>query len=73
MSKFSDIFKIGSAIGKQFLPPAGGTILDVVNEQLEKNAPSNAADAVVALAKNDHDQDVAILALHERLKALESK
>jgi hypothetical protein len=84
MSKFSDIFNIASTVGKQFLPPVGGAILDEVNQTLNKpgSGPQSAAavDALQALAADNDEQTKAILAmshviadLTERLKKLESK
>lgn len=79
-NKFRDILKIGTGIGKQFAPGAVGSILDVVNKGLnDKNDPAN-EEAIKALAVDNDSQNeqinsmtAAILALHERIKKLESK
>lgn len=74
--KFKDIFKVGSAIAKPFVPGAAGSILDAVTKGLESTgntASSTSADAIKQLAADNDEQTQAILALHERIKILESK
>ena len=68
MSKFKDIFRIGTAVGRQFAPPAVGGILDVVSKSIDDKEDAGNTAALKALAESDHEQDQAILALHERLK-----
>lgn len=71
--KFKDIFKIGSAVGKPFLPGAAGSILDIVNNSIEdKDDPANAA-ASKALAERVEMLKNATLALHDRIKVLERR
>lgn len=78
--KFREIFKIGSAVAKPFVPGAVGSVLEGVNEALEKRGPTNAEPALKLIAKVNDEQTAdieeltqAILALHERVKRLEAK
>lgn len=72
-SKFKDIFKIGSGVAKVFVPGGVGKVLDVVNAGLnDDNDPAN-TESLKALAADNDEQTQAILALHERVKALEAR
>jgi hypothetical protein len=72
--KFKEILSIGSAVAKPFVPGSVGKVLDAVNGQLEKGGASAASsDAIKQLAADNDEQTAAILALHERVKALEAK
>ncbi len=78
--KFGSIFHIASAVGKQFLPPAGGAILDAVNETIGERTPGDQPDALRTLAADNDSQTQAILALSHvvadlkaRVEALEAK
>lgn len=79
MSKFDSILKavkIGGGIGKVFLPGAAGSVLSVVTDAIDQHSdkPSEASkDALTALARDNDEQTAALLALHERVKALEAK
>lgn len=71
--KFKEIFKVGSAVSRPFVPGGVGSILDAVNKGLaDKDDPAN-AQAITDLARDNDEQTQAILALHERVKALEAK
>jgi len=76
--KFKEIFSIASTVAKPFVPGGAGSVLDAVNSGLNKGGASNAsATAIKELATRvdeyNGQQDAAIIALHERVKALESK
>lgn len=72
--KFKEIFAIASTVAKPFVPGGAGSGLDAVNNGLNKGGASNASsEAIRQLAKDNDEQTQAILALHERVKALESK
>jgi hypothetical protein len=74
--KFKEIFGIGSAIAKPFVPGAAGSILDAVTKGLDSTgnpASGKTADAIKQLAADNDEQTQAILALHERIKILEAK
>ena len=73
LDKFRDILKIGSAIGKPFIPPQVGSILDEVNKGLADDSDPANAKAITDLANDNDQQTAAILALHERVKRLEAK
>lgn len=76
MSKLKDIFSIGSAIAKPFVPGVAGSVLDAVTQGMASHAdpPSGAsAEAIKKLAADNDEQTAAILALNERLKILENK
>lgn len=65
--------KIGTSVGKVFLPGGVGKVLDVVNESIgDKNDPQNEG-ALKVLAEVNDEQTEAILALHERVKKLEGR
>ena len=68
--KFKEIFTIGAAVAQPFVPGAAGSILSKVSDGLNKVSPGQVAAATDA---HNHEQDEAILALHERLKAVEAK
>jgi hypothetical protein len=74
--KIKDIVKgvrIGSEIGKMFLPGAAGSILDKVNKVIGDNGDPKNEAALRHLADVD-DQLVQVLKEHEaRLRALEEK
>lgn len=76
MSKFDNILKavkVGSGVGKLFVPGSVGKILDVVNKGIaDTSDPANEA-AIKALATELAEHEKAILALHERVKALEAR
>lgn len=69
--KFKKILDVSSVIAKPFLPGVAGSMLDQVNNVVN-NPHQTSDDAVKTLAKEvdeyNHEQDLAILALHERLK-----
>ena len=72
--KFKEIFNIASTVAKPFVPGGANSVLDAVNNGLNKGNPSPAsADAIKKLAQDNDEQTQAILALHERVKALEAK
>ena len=81
--KLKDILKgvkVGTEIGKIFVPGGVGKILDVVNKSIsDKDDPANET-ALKALAAENAKQaeqiaelTQAVLALHERVKKLENK
>lgn len=73
-NKFKDILAIGSAVAKPFVPGGVGKVLDEVNDTLGSRRVSPAsADAIKQLAADNDEQTQAILALHERVKALEAR
>ena len=81
--KLKDILKgvkIGTEVGKVFVPGGAGKILDVVNKSIDDNDDPANADALKALAAVNKEQSEqiaeltqAVLALHERVKKLEGK
>jgi hypothetical protein len=73
--KFKELFKIGSAIAKPFIPPAGGSVLDAVNDHLNPaiGKGTDVEKALQTLAEDNDEQSQAILALHERVKRLEGR
>ncbi len=76
MSKFENVLKavkIGSGVAKVFVPGAAGSVLDAVNKGLEKADDPATAELLKTIAKDNDEQTQAILALHERVKKLESK
>jgi hypothetical protein len=73
LDKFREIFKVGVAVSKPFIPPTIGSVLDVVSKSVnDKDDPAN-EKALEALARDNDAQTAAILALHERVKKLEGK
>lgn len=80
--KLEDILKgvkVGTEIGKIFVPGGVGKILDVVNRSIKDAADPDNHVALKALAKVNAEQTgqiaeltQAVLALHERLKKVES-
>lgn len=76
LDKFKEILNIGAAVAKPFVPGSAGTALSAVTEAINSHAdkPSDAtAAALKKLAEDNDEQTAAILALHERVKALEAK
>ena len=74
MDKFREIFAIAAPIAKPFVPGAAGSVLDAINKGLNNGGASNAsAEALRKLAADNDEQTQAIIALHERVKALEAK
>ena len=74
--KLKDIFKavkIGTGVGKVFLPGGVGKVLDVVNSSISNEKDPNNEVALKTLAEINDQQTEAILALHERVKKLEGK
>lgn len=72
--KFKDILAIGSEVAKPFVPGGVGKVLDAVNGHLNKGGASPAsAESLKQIAADNDEQTQAILALHERVKALEAK
>ena len=74
--KSADIFKwvkVGTSIGKEVAPGALGRVFESVSTSIaDPDDPGNTA-ALEALAKENQEQTAAILALHERVKALEGR
>lgn len=71
--KLRDLLKIGTGVGKVFLPGAAGSVLDAVNKNISDTSdPANEA-ALRKLAETNDEQTAAILALHARLEKLESR
>lgn len=74
--KLKDILKgikIGSGIGKTFLPGGVGKVLDIVNQNISDDADPQNEGALKHLAEVD-DEIIEALKDHERrLKALEAK
>lgn len=73
MSKFSKIFKIGAGIAKPFVPGIAGSALDVVSNSIADHGDPKNEGALKALAADNDEQTAAILALHERVEALENR
>lgn len=83
MSKFKDIFKIGAAVAKPFVPGAAGSVLDAVTKGLDTQgnpASGKTVEVIKQIAADNDEQTRAILALHERnedqerrIKALEKR
>ncbi len=79
MSKLDKLMKIagiGAAIAKPLAPGAVGEVLDAVTKGMaahteDPSAPS--AEAIRTLADINDKQTAAILALNERIEALEAK
>lgn len=73
LDKLSKILKIGSAVGKPFLPGAAGSILDAVTKSIaDEDDPQN-VEGLKALAERCDEIEHAILILDERLDALEKQ
>jgi hypothetical protein len=73
-SKFKEILAIGSAVAKPFVPGQVGSVLDAVNGHLHKGGIAGPLpDALKKIAADNDEQTEAILALHARLKAVETK
>lgn len=67
------IVKIGTGIGKVFVPGAVGSVLDAVNKSIANDEDPANEEALKTLGSVNDEQTQAILALHERVKALEAK
>lgn len=75
-NKITDILKIvkvGTAVGKVFVPPAVGKVLDIVTNSIQNDEDPANEEALIALAKINDEQTEAILALHARVAKLEGK
>ena len=70
--KFKDVFNTVSPFVTPFVPGSVGSILDKVSGGLNGSSPAS-ADAIKQIAADNDEQTQAILALHERVKALEAK
>lgn len=71
--KIKDIIKMGTGIGKVFLPGAAGSVLDAVNKSISDTSDPANVNALRELARVNDEQSAAILVLHERITKLEAK
>lgn len=72
-NKFKDIFKIGAAVAKPFVPGAAGSILEAVTKSLDDTDDVQNVGALKALAERVDECEHAILVLHKRLEKVEGK
>lgn len=68
-----DIIKIGTGVAGQFVPGAGGKILDIVNKSIDDQGDPGNAAGLQHLAKQIEDLVTVAQDQERRLRAVEAK